>query len=752
MSRPPPPPMSRRAALAALAGAGAAGAAACRRGWTPPEADPTSRALAKPYVPGAEAYATHEERWFHSSCGQCPAGCGIRVRVVEGRAVRVEGNRANPLNQGGIGPRGLAALQGLYDPDRLPGPRKRVGGALVPISWADALGELAEELAALRERGEPERLLVWSGEERGLMHQLWARFCGAYGTPNFVDGRPGRSGVLAQAMAATVGVAEVPSYDWEHAGIVLSLEAGLVEDSCQSVYFTRIAAELRRGAARRARLVHAGPMYDLCAHNADEWIRIRPGTGGAIALGVARLLAERHPGAALPAALVDGAEGFAALVGDFSAERVAAITGLPPARLLRLADELWAHRPALVIVDERSLAYANGLATARAALALNAVLGAFWEERGGVRLAAAPPLRDWPALEADPVAAAGLARPRLDGAAELPAATAVHESLPEAVARAGARGPAIALLHHADPAQARQQPARWRQALAAIPRVVSFSPYRDETVEAIADLVLPDHTALERWDVVIPAPALDRPIVGLRVPTVAPLHDTRATGEVVLDLARRLGGPVAAALPWLSYREAGEERLRGLFDVRRGNVSALTPSDFLHDLHAAGFWVDDRPAAGPPVRVSLPDRYEEPSWHGDPERYPLRLIVYRPLGHPEGGAQLPWLRTLRPHPGARPWWFVARVHPGSAAGLADGRRIRLESEWGAIELPLQLDERIEPGCVAVPLGGGRRIPGRSGARFGANVLDVVRPGPAPGSGADLLCATRVRLVPAGGRS
>ncbi len=754
MSRSKPSgPMSRRGMLAALGLGAAAGTAACKRGWVPPEKEPTSRPVAKPYVPGSEAYGVHEERWFQSACGECPAGCGIKVRVVEGRAVRIEGSKENPLNRGGIGPRGLSALQGLYDADRLTGPLKRVGGRLVPIGWDEAIAELALDLQQLRARGEPDRLLVWSGLERGVMVDLLARFARAYGTPNLIDGRPGHTGVLSQAMHAMLGSPEIPVYGWDDANYILSLEAGLFEDSCQLVYFTRVAAQLRRGAGRRAHLVHAGPMLDLSAINADDWVRIRPGTSGALALGLARQLLDQHPEIVLPADLATGAAEFRAFVSRFTPEEVQARTGVPVRTQVRLADELWAQRPSLVVVSERSLAYSNGLDNALAAMALNAVLGSFWEPSGGVRKAPVVPLRDWPQVDPDGIARAGLARPRLDGAADYLRATSVHENLPEAIAAAGARAPAVLLLHHANPAYSRQQPKRWAQALAAIPKVVSFSPYRDETVDGFAHLVLPDHTFLERWEAVVPAPALERASITLRAPVVAPLHDTRATGDVVIDLARRIGGPVAAAMPWSSFREATERRLHGLHASLRGNLMATTTNEFLRELKKVGFWIDDVPPPQPPARVTLHASWSEPTWHGDPEQYPLALLVYRPLGHAEGGgAARPWLRTLRPHPGARAWSFDAHINPASAPGVRNGDRVRVESEWGAISIAVEFDERMELGYIAIPLGAGHTSFGRWAEGFGANVLELLRPGPAPVTGADLLCATRVRIRPDGGVS
>ena len=302
MTRPP----TRRSTLAALSGG--ATLVACRRGWRSPEEDPTARAQVKPLVPGAEAYATHEERWFHSACGQCPAGCGIRVRVVEGRAVRIEGDRENPLNRGGIGARGLAALQALYDADRIPGPLHRRDGVLVPVSWDDALAELAGALLALRASGRPDRLHVVCGHERGVMHELFARLCRAFGTPSFVDGRDAHTGTLARVMGETLGTHEVPIYGWEHARTVLSLEAGLLEGSCQAVYFTRVAAQRRRGDGVHARLIHAGPGFDLSAYNADRWVRVVPGTSGALALGLSRAILARHPGERLREPIIAGAD------------------------------------------------------------------------------------------------------------------------------------------------------------------------------------------------------------------------------------------------------------------------------------------------------------------------------------------------------------------------------------------------------------------------------------------------------------
>ena len=727
-----------------LAGLGAALVPACRRSWSPPEQDPTARSQVKPYVPGAESYATYEERWVTSSCAQCPSACGIRVRVVEGRAVRIEGNLDNPINRGGIGVRGLSGLQALYDPDRITQPLRRDGERLVPVSWDDALSTLGAALAKLRGQA-PEQLLVMSGKERGFSHELLARFCRTFGTPNFVDGSPSHTATLARAMELSLGVRDVPAYGSENAGAILSLEAGLFEDACRSTYFARVAASMRRDRSRRARMVHAGPMFDLAAYNADRWLHIKPGTAGALALGLCNALLRDRTYAH---ELVDRARGlaeFRALAAQYTPERVAAITGCDAALVDELARELWERRPVLVIADERSLAFSNGLDTARVAIALSALLGSIENPLGGLRIAPATPMQAWAEPALDDIARKGLLTARLDGAgAAFAGARAVLDTLPEAIV---ASPPAVVLLDHANPVFARAQPERWRDALAAVPLVVSFSPFVDETVLAVADLVLPDHTYLERLEDATPLPGSLRAVAGVRKPAVTPLYDTRATADVVLDLARRLGDPIASAFPWRTSRDAFEERWLGLHAAARGTVVEASPRAFLDRFYAQGFWADDADAAPVPVELALPTTWSEPRWDGDGSRFPLVLVAYHPLGHADGsGANQPWLRNLQARPGLGPWTIAASISPHDAPhGVHDGDRVRVTSPHGSLVLAVHLDPRIARGCVAIPTGGGHAAYGRWARGFGVNVMELVGPAVAPETGASLSCTTRVRM-------
>src|SRR5512142_1884025 len=111
-----------------------------------------------PYlIPPDEGVTPGRAEYYASSCRSCPAGCGILVRVSEGRAKKIEGNPAHPVNRGRLCAWGQAALQELYHPDRVTQPLQRTGprgsGQYRKISWKEGLGLLVEQLQFLQRDG-----------------------------------------------------------------------------------------------------------------------------------------------------------------------------------------------------------------------------------------------------------------------------------------------------------------------------------------------------------------------------------------------------------------------------------------------------------------------------------------------------------------------------------------------------------------------------------------------------------------------
>jgi anaerobic selenocysteine-containing dehydrogenase len=753
--------------------------------------------------------------WVRSVCLQCPGGCGIAVKRVLGKAIKIEGSPDYPANRGGICPKGQAGLQVLYDPDRIPGPLKRAGargaGEWTAIGWDEALEMLAGRLLALRERGEAHRLGFLGGRYRGSMRGLVRRFLEAYGSPNAIENTCS-SALLAAELV--FGTPVRTGFDLAAAAYVICFGTSLLEAGWATASVLRQYGHARRGrVGRRLKMVSVDPRFSVTAAKADEWIRIRPGTDGALALGLAHVLVrdglydreyvERRTFGFAPWVDSEGVEhlGFREMVlADYAPERVAAITGVPAETIERLAREMAETPPALALAERGASAHSNGTYTRMAVLALDALLGSI-ERPGGILLHREPPLTPWPAPVLDARSREGLARERIDGAggARLPLAASGVSALAEALLAGRPYGLDTLLIYYTNPVFSTPEGERFRRALAQVPFVVSFSPFMDETT-ALADLVLPDHTYLERWQDDVMLPGFGHAIYGVRQPVIRPRLNTRNSGDVLLALAARLGGAVAEACPWESYREVMRYRARGLFESGRGSIAARDFESFWRELcRVGGWWEDpDRPVyrsvfptpsgrfefysqgmerrlralaeaeaargggdpgaalerllAGMGIaargdRVFLP-HHEETRREGDAEEYPLLLVNYKTMMHAEGrGANQPWLQESFSARLNERWGAWLEIDPEDAEqlGIEDGEMVWLESPRGRIRVKARLFPGSR-GVVSMPYEYGHQAYGRWAAGRGvtANALAGTVVDPLAGMSADQGIRVRVR--------
>ncbi len=144
-----------------------------------------------PYlIPPDEGVTPGMANYYASACRSCPAGCGILVRVSEGRAKKIEGNPEHPVNRGKLCGRGQAALQELYHPDRVPQPLKRTGprgsGAFAKISWEEGLSLLVGKLKTLKQERSTGTLALLTPQLRGTLAKLTAGFMRSFGSPHLL--------------------------------------------------------------------------------------------------------------------------------------------------------------------------------------------------------------------------------------------------------------------------------------------------------------------------------------------------------------------------------------------------------------------------------------------------------------------------------------------------------------------------------------------------------------------------------------
>ena len=230
-----------------------------------------------------------KDNWYATLCRQCPSSEGIVVRVMEGRAKKIQGNPIYPTNMGKQSARCEAGLQAMYHPDRIAGPMRRAGsrgsGQFEPLDWKPALDTLKFQL---HNRGGS--MLMITEPLRGNMATLVDRFTQAVGGTHrgfeTLDNNTYR-----KALKNVYRQDLLPDFDLEHTTFLLSFGADFLSTWVSPTRWNRGYGEFRQGEERdRGTFYHVDPRFSMTAANADKWLPIKPGWEGHLALSLAYVI------------------------------------------------------------------------------------------------------------------------------------------------------------------------------------------------------------------------------------------------------------------------------------------------------------------------------------------------------------------------------------------------------------------------------------------------------------------------------
>lgn len=807
--------ISRRHFIEVLAGAGVAVASG---GWA------TDRLLAmveegtlrSPRLPGVQ-------RWVPSLCRLCPAGCGIRVRLVDGLPVGLEGNRSDPVSAGGLCPAGLAGLQELVHPDRVRTPLRRDGprgsGKWSVISWDEGLEEVAISLRILRSQGRPEAFGVLERGDSELTRRWLQRVMRAFGSPNLITASGPSSWRAAWAYAADRSLP--PVADLANSDFILSFGHELFETDGHPVWQSKSWGRMRAPTAPPGvSVAYVGPRVSPSAIRADLRVAVRPGTEAALALGLVGILIMEDR---VDRTFVDrwttgfysreeprgpDRQGFESFVRRrYSPEDVSRITGASLDEIFRLARVLGSSQRPVAIVGRAPLSGEDGMATAMAIIALNLTLGAVGRP-GGYVAASTPPL-DFPEpVVPDAIARRGLSALRVDRP-DPPPLSAVGQCPARLAANLLSGKPyrlEVLLIHGVNPVHAWPGAKAFEDALATVPLVVAVGPVVDETARW-ADLVFPEASFLETWQLLPPALGLPFEYVGVQQPAVEPLYESRSFEDMWFALARRVGEPVAGAVPSGTFAEWLPSAAAGLFHSGRGTIASgvneLRVADFMQTrgwrapgpktseafweaLRGAGSWLGGPPAERSPAQLLgasergrfefWPPRFERDAskqsgssipaaalYEGRSGRadgngragafahagdYPLRLLLFDTNTLWEGRTALtPLMLELSGFREDIAWDSWVEIHPETAHRnrISDGDRVRVESPAGALLVRARIAPIVPPDAVAMPRGLGHKHFGRFANGVGVNPLALLPATVDPWTGSAIL-GVQVRLA------
>lgn len=623
-------------------------------------------------------------RVLPSACPlDCPDACSLEVRVEDGRVVKLDGSRVNPVTQGYICAKVRRLPDLLYGEGRLLHPAVRVGskgeGRFERVSWDEALNLVAERMLESRDRWGGESVLPFSyGGSNGLLTQdtTDARLFYRFGSS-----RLARTVCAAATTRAASGLyGKMPGIampDYVHARLILVWG---VNPSASGIHLVPILQEAQR---RGARLVVVDPRRTPLAKKADLHLAPRPGTDVVLALALHRFLFEEGKADwEFLNAHTHGAETLRQRAQRWTFERASEVTGVPAADIERLARMYAESSPAAIRAGWGMERNRNGGSGVAAVLALPAVAGKFGVRGGGYTLSNSG------AWTTD--RASAIREPE-------PATRLINMNRLGQVLTEPLEPPVkVLFVYNCNPLATMPNQTQVRRGLEREDLfTVVFEQVWTDTAR-YADVVLPATVFLEHREA---SRGYGSMLSYRSEPVAAPAGEARPNYEVFADLGRRLGlsrpgepetpAELEAALLGRQERILAELDRDGIAlpdagwaPVQFVDSFPLTPDRKVHLVPEAL----DREAP-----LGLYGYQEDPAT----EAYPLALIS--PATNRTISSYLGHLYKER---------FPLEIHPDDAArrGIADGDEVRVWNDLGEVRVAARLTADMKPGVVLMPKG------------------------------------------------
>ena len=662
-----------------------------------------------PYILPPEDIIPGEATWYATTCRECPAGCGVLAKNRDGHIIKVEGNPRHPVNGGELWgklcARGQASVQGIYNPDRYPGPRKRnPDGSSSPIPWEEAEQFLVEKLLDIKKRGRGERIVFISDLITGTRKELVRRWLETMGSNHLFLYEPYSYEGLRLANQVVFGVDGLPTYRIDRADFLLSFGANFLETWLSNVRYARQFSDFHAPRKEEKNLFfYVGPRLSMTAANAEMWIPVPPFGQSLLARGLLRILMEEG------LSLTGEGIAFQAQVKDITPDLIASRTGVKESTLRLLAREFRRARRPLVLAE--GLNCSDPLA-AETAVAANLLC----QLSPGSR-----PLIDFNDLSAlsDAVPAERM------------------KSLTEQMALGEID---MVLIDRANPAFS--LPSSWEfvKALRSVPFVVSFSSYPDETSLA-AQLILPTHTFLESWGDYSPC----RTVKGLMQPVMGPMFDTRELGDILISTGGKINGQ---GFPWKNFYEM----LRHSWAQSGSGKSTPIPAEnfWQQKLQQGGDWgqrVVEVPR--PSSKAHRNFSFSPPS---EPGKQGYHFITYPTVQFFDGRmANRPYIQELADPMTQITWDGWVEINPETARkqGIKKGDILILKSAAGSVQGAAYPYPGIPEGILAMPIGQGHTSFGRYAAGEAGHPAQILPPGLDPTSGSIVWSLSGVAMEKSG---
>jgi len=642
-----------------------------------------------------------EKQTVQTLCRMCDDRCAINVYLEDGKIVDIDGYKDHPWNRGRLCVKARAAVDMVYHPDRLLKPLKKTKKGFEEIGLKQALDEIAERLSEIKEKHGARSISIWKGEAIGFAQEeeMARRFVHALGSPNYFSNDSMCYNGRYFGYRLVEGTWPVPEYENSRCVVLWGANPPHAHPN-----MTQMIMRARKAGAK---LVVVDPRMSAIARQADLHAALKPGTDGALALGLIQQLIETG---GYDREFVEnysvGFDELAEYAKAFTPDAVQEQTGVPAAVVREIARAMAVAAPRVTVyVGNGPEHHENGINNIRAVACLDAILGAL-DREGGNRMVDAFQGKHLTLYEEIPLEHLGPI-----GADRFPVLYAFRQECHTMTGMntilSGKPYPLKAMiLTAANPAMTNPNTPKVQKALGALELFVVRDLFMTETAE-LADYVLPAASFLERVE--LHPHAKYQTVTMTR--KILEYPDVQDEYQFLHDIAHRLG--FGEYFPWkdeteltswilesagltleqaashpegIQYAPIHYERWRNEpFSTPSGKVEFY--SQYLEDL-------------GYPA---LPE-YRPPAYLDSPAPdYPYVLITgaRKLIYYHSRFRNIKRFRTAIPGP-------EAELHPqdASALGVSDGDEIRITSRIGSVEVPVKIMSKSEilPGTLQLTHG------------------------------------------------
>jgi anaerobic selenocysteine-containing dehydrogenase len=647
-----------------------------------------------------------ETKEVFTDCTLCYHSCGTKVTVEDGKAAKIRGLESHPVNRGRLCPKGANALEVIYSPERLKRPLKRINGEFEEISWDQALEEIASKLNSLKEAYGPQTLGIFCGsigvenlEMSTLVHLLRSGF----GSPNFFSVESICYRMRIRTRQMTFG-----RYPTEEPDSNLYILWGHNPDQSDFPLKFFLKKNLKKGA----KLVVIDPKQIPLADKADMYLRIRPGSDGALAVAMMNVIINED--------LYDrefvekytyGFDKLVPHVQQYTPEWAEEVTWIRAEEIRKLA-RLFASTEGASIFQGTCTQdqTANGTQNSRAFAVLQTITGNINVPGGWVT--SPPPRFGNPGfiVGGDPVGSDKypLFFDMWGRKAPYGVVTMVPESIPEQLK--------AFLVVGGNPLISMPDSNAFKEAFEKLELLVVHDLFMTDTAK-VAHYVLPACSHLEKWGIGYTYNVCHGiPFLILRKKCIEPLHESWSEWRYLTELANRLG--IGEKLPWRSE----EEFVAFMLEPSGLSFNYLLNEKPEGDFYAKkGYSIPEGLFRTPSGKIEIySETLEEvgfdplPSYL-EPERGPARgdkaFLKKYPLILSVGSRNLYYTHSQHRHVKALKKIYpeaLTEMGPETAEkyGIGDGDQVVVETNRGHVKMKARVDERVAEGVVLVPHGWG----------------------------------------------